>query len=222
MRSVQFTPRDWLVGLRDFIANERSSVPLSDGTVAAAAWTAERAILAAALATRLAEVDHLRAARRSPRRSHGVSPGSAADRTPPPDPDPAIVLTTSPAGLAAASDLLDHGGDLPALVGDRLVAVTEREYRLWCIRHPDGDHRLHLNLWNWVKTRVPPQRWPEFTPHTLGDGEAFWLHREGVAGAGALDRRTCRLWKWNGRHATLLEAFVPEQGVSTLRGGDAD
>jgi hypothetical protein len=136
------------------------------------------------------------------------------------DPDPALVLTTSPAGIAAVTDLLTPAGDLSTILGDRVIAVTEREYRLWCIRRPDEGYRQHVNLWNWVKTRVPPQRWAEFAPHALAEGEAFWLHREGVAGAGGLDRRGCRLWKWNGRHVTLLEAFVSERGVSGLGGGD--
>jgi hypothetical protein len=31
-----------------------------------------------------------------------------------------------------------------------------------------------------------------------------------VTGAGDADRRESHLWKWNGRHASLLEPFVTE------------
>ena len=104
--------------------------------------------------------------------------------------------------------------NLAAAEAWRIVPVTELEYRLWCIRHPDDDHRHHVNHWNWIKTRVPAQRHAEFARHPLGPGEAYWLHRVGTAGAGAADRRDCHLWRWNGRHAALLQAFVREGGVS--------
>jgi hypothetical protein len=210
---VQNLTRDWRDGLRDFAADLRLAAPWPEPGLVDAAWNAERSILGAALATRLAEIESIRVTRRA---GDGSTDAPIAFEA-----DPVIVVTTSPAGIAATHGLLDHGGDLPILVGDRLVAVTEREYRLWCIRHPDVGHRLHVNLWNWLKTRVPPQRWPEFAPHSLAEGEAFWLHREGMAGAGALDHRGCRLWKWNGRHAALLEASVPETRFTALGDGHA-
>ncbi len=207
------TTREWLLGLRDFAAERRDQKPARPPAVDPAASAAERSILGATLATRLAEIDTIRAARCS--RQSAALPDPAAD----PDADPALVLTTSPVGIDAAEQLLASKGDLAAIVGDRLAAVTELEYRLWCIRHPDEGHLLHVNLWNWVKTRVPRQRWGEFAAHPLGPGESYWLHRTGLAGAGRLDRRDCHLWKWNGRHAALLQPFVAESAVSAL-GGD--
>jgi hypothetical protein len=108
-----------------------------------------------------------------------------------------------------------------------VAAVTELEYRLWCIRHPDDAYRLHVNLWSWVKTRVPQQRWHEFATYPLRSGDVYWLHRTGVSGAGAADARHCHLWKWNGRHAALLQPHIREQTVSHLdtrseRGGAAN
>jgi hypothetical protein len=82
-----------------------------------AATAAERSILGATLATRLAEIDTIRAARRS--RQSAALPDPAADS----DPDPALVLTTSPVGIDAAEGLLASSGDLAAIVGDRLAAV---------------------------------------------------------------------------------------------------
>jgi hypothetical protein len=208
---VQRSTRDWLDAFRDFIADARQASPPSNAALATPAGRAERSILATTFATMVAGIDDFRVAWRCRTGGAGVAIDVPTD--------PAIVLTTSPVGIAAVQDVLSPGGDLAAIAGDRVIAVTEREYRLWGIRRPDDEYRLHVNLWNWVKTRVPPQRWAEFAPHALADGEAFWLHRAGIAGAGALDRRTCRLWKWNGRHAVLLEAHVPERGVSGL-GGD--
>lgn len=200
------TTREWLLGLRDWAAEQRGRAPTPPTDADVAARAAERSILGATLATRLAEIDTIRAAR------HPRGSGAAGQL----DLDPAIVLTTSPVGIAAAEQLLASSGDLAVIVGDRLAAVTELDYRLWCIRHPDEGHLLHVNLWNWVKTRVPRQRWGEFAAHPLGPGESYWLHRTGIAGAGLLDRRECHLWKWNGRHAALLQPFVAESAVSAL------
>ena len=195
---------DWLDGLREFVHAERIAKPPLPIAALPAATAAERSIVGGSLATRLAELDALREARRS-------LPGASRD--------PAIVITTSATGIAAAGDLLASVPDLAALAGGRVEAVTELEYRLWCIRSPDDDFILHLNIWNWIKTSVPAQRHAEFAAWPLGTGECYWLHREGCAGAAALDRRACHLWKWNGRHAALLRAFVTERSVGPL--GDA-
>jgi hypothetical protein len=210
-RVVHPTTRAWLDGLRDFAIDRRESAPRSVLSGDPAAWNAERSILGAALAARLSEVERYRTARlQRPAARDGL------------DPDPAIVVTTSAPGIAACAGLLTTAGDVALLVGDRIVAVTELEYRLWCIRHPDDGYLRHVNLWNWVKTRVPEQRRHEFSRHPLGPDEAYWLHRTGLAGAGPLDRRECHLWKWNGRHAALLQAFVAERRVGELGGPAVD
>jgi hypothetical protein len=76
-----------------------------------------------------------------------------------------------------------------------------------------------VNAWSWVKTSVPRQRWPEFAAFPLPDGDAYWIHREGLAGAAGLDRRASHLWRWNGRQAALLKAFITETAAPRL--GDA-
>ena len=196
--------RDWLDGLRAFAAAHR----VERATVLAgpaAEHAAERMILAAQLSIWLAGADAIirsRTARLLPQAGF--------------DPDPAVVITTSPAGLSVAEDQLANGSPPARAIAGQAAAVTELEYRLWCIRHPDDGHARHVNLWNWLKTAVPRQRHAEFARHPLVDGEAYWLHRAGIAGAGAADRRDCHLWKWNGRQASLLEAFVIERGVSEL------
>ena len=195
------TTRTWLEGLRDFAAEHRVRKPLAEPEHPAAR-AAERMILASHLATVLAGWEQVLAARRA--------------GTPEGDPYPSLVITTSPVGVAVAREQLANGS-LPARgLTDRAVAVTELEYRLWCIRHPDDGHQWHVNLWSWVKTSVPRERHAEFAGHPLGPDEAYWLHRAGLAGSGTADRRDCHLWKWNGRHASLLEAFVAERGVSGL------
>ena len=197
---------NWLDGLRHFVHDRRLSKPLRASVVSSAESAAERSIIAASLATRLAEIDAVRESRRM---------------LPDADPNPAIVITTSAVGIAAVEEMLASVPDLATLAGDRVEAVTELEYRLWCIRSPDGEFIRHVNAWNWIKTAVPKQRWADFSDYPLGEGEAYWLHREGCSGAATLDRRGCHLWKWNGRHASLLRAFVTERSVGPL-GPSAD
>lgn len=201
---------DWLEGLRDFATEHRRTKPLAQPT-APAQRAAERSILASHLVSWLDDLTELFAARQA------TVPGA--------DPDPAIVLTTTAVGIEAATALCTgshrghggHGGHpLAVSLAPAFAAVTELEYRLWCMRSPDEEHRLHVNHWNWIKTRVPPQRAGEFARHPLGPGESYWLHRTGTAGAGRGDRRDCHLWKWNGHHASLLEAHVREAAVSHL------
>lgn len=195
--------RAWLDGLREFAATRRVEKPLlAAGSLAEQA--AERMVLAAQLSTWLAGSEAILAARREWPASN---PG---------DPNPAVVLTTSPVGIGVADELLAAGSLPVRAIAGQAVAVTELEYRLWCIRQPDEGHARHINIWNWIKTSVPAQRHAEFARHPLAAGEGYWLHRAGISGAGRADRRDCHLWKWNGHHASLLEAFVTERGVDEL------
>lgn len=198
--------REWLAGLRGFAAEQRRQPHRPASEPDGDELAAEAAIIGTHLTTCLGGLDELLEARSDHDRTRGSAMRDAAD--------PALVLTTSPAGLVSAGRILEHGGDLARLVGERLAVVTEPEYRLWCIRSPDEAHRHHVNLWSWVKTAVPPQRWPEFAAHPLASGEHYWLHRTGISGAGTADRRDCHLWKWNGRHAALLQPFVRETVAS--------
>lgn len=191
------TSRRWLEGLRATVVAERAARPLPDLSAPSAARAAERMILSARLTMWLTGIDALEAARRE--RTDATS-----------DPDAVIVLSTSPVGIVAATELLDPRGGPFAGLGPRIEPVTELEYRRWCMRAPDEAFDAHVILWNWLKTRVPEQRHAEFTRHRLGPQEAYWLHRTGVTGAGDADRRESHLWKWNGRHASLLEPFVTE------------
>jgi hypothetical protein len=191
--------RGWFHGLQEFAVEHREKKPLLlPGDPAAAA--AERMILAAQLATWLTGWESVESERRS---------WTTLD--PAADPEPALIVTTSSVGIAMTEELI-AGGSLPAQpLAGRVAAVTELEYRLWCIRSPDEHNARHVNLWNWIKTSVPEQRHHEFTAFPLATGEHYWLHRAGIHGAGDADRRHCHLWKWNGRHAALLKAFVTER-----------
>ena len=172
----------------------------------AAAFAAERALLAAHLVawfdTELPGLLAERAANATAeRRAAGVEI----------DPEPAIVITTTAAGCAAAAELLDREDPLTRQLRDRFACVTELEYRQWCMRHPDDDYRLHFAHWSWMKTRVPPQWWPKLAQWPINAGESYWLHRTGTAGAGR-ERRSSHLWKWNGTIAAILKPFVDEEG----------
>ena len=199
--------RNWLDNLRAFAIDQRHTKPPVTAA-SPAEQAAERMILAAQLSTWLAGVEDIVAARRA----------WLDEADPEGDCDPAIVVTTSPVGIGVAEHLA-QAGSLPARsLAQSLVAVTELEYRLWCMREPDDHGRLHVTVWNWIKSHVPPQRHAEFSRHPLAAGEAYWLHRAGIAKAGSADHRDCHLWKWNGHHASLLEAFVAERGLVELRG----
>lgn len=201
---MQDMTREWCAGLAAFAAERRGAEPPRHPDSPSLA-AAERAILAVHLVAWLDDWTAVMSARCAWAR--GMSGA---------DPDAGVVLTTSDVGIEVAEGLLAGGHPVAAAEARRIVPVTELEYRLWCIRHPDDDYRHHMNHWSWIKTRVPLQRHREFARHPLGQGEAYWLHRAGTAGAGGADRRDCHLWRWNGRHTTLLEAFVREEGASHL------
>lgn len=193
---------DWLEGLRAATDTMRAATATAS-TVDPAALAAERMIHAAHLATWLDTTPALFESRRTFARSAGHDADAEA----------AIVLTTSPAGLAVADELLRRDEPLARALRPRVACVTEIEYRGWCMRHPDHDHRLHVVHWSWLKTHVPPQRDAEFCRHPLRDGERYWLHRTGTAGVGPADLWATHLWGFDGRRAVLLEASVAERHV---------
>jgi hypothetical protein len=183
--------REWLDGLRDFAADPRRR-PRPAADAAPAEVAAERTIIAASL---VAWIDT---------ELPGLLAPHVAGR------EPAIVLTTSFAGLAAAADVLGRDDPVTRSLRPLFAVVSELEYRLWCIRHPDPDHALHLNHWNWIKTRVPAERWPALARRPLAEGERWWIHRQGTAAAG-IDRRRSGLWRWNGGTAALVAPAFAER-----------
>lgn len=193
--------REWLAGLRQRIAAMRRGPgpagPAGAASSSAALLAAERMILAAHFSV---WIDHDLLPLLETRLAAG---GQDAD------PTPAIVVTTSPAGISVVDDTLARDEPLRASLRERVAAITEREYREWTKARPDPAHLLHVNHWSWVKMRVPEARHGEFAAHPLGAGESYWLHRTGTTGCGA-ERRHCHLWKWNGAVATLLQPFVAE------------
>lgn len=197
--------KSWLAGLRESAAALRRTGTAPPVEPAAAA--AEGAILAAHLSSWLDCIPGLLESRRA----HALALGTRAD------PEAAIVITTSPIGITTAEELLGRDEPTNREMADRIAWVTEREYRGWCMRHPDDEHLLHVNHWTWVKTRVPSQRDAEFARHPLRAGERYWLHRVGTAGAGGLDRRATHLWRFDGTRAALLEPFVTEARVAPPR-----
>jgi hypothetical protein len=197
--------RAWLEGLRAHAAAARLIAHDAHDRPAAEAAT-ERAVLAAHLTIWLdTELPGLLAERSAEARSQGLRSDAEMDA------EPALVLTTTAAGLAAAADLLGRDDPLMRQWRERFACVTELEYRRFCMRHPDHDYLRHIAHWSWMKTRVPPQWWPRLAQWPINAGESYWLHRTGTAGAG-LERRSSHLWKWNGSTAALLKPFVDETG----------
>jgi len=201
MGTMPMTPESeaWVEGLRAHATAAR--IGGADVERPAVEIAAERALLAAHLVawfdTELPGLLAERAANARAEERAGVEI----------DPEPAIVITTTAAGCAAAAELLDRGDPLTRQLRDRFACVTELEYRQWCMRHPDDDYRLHFAHWSWMKTRVPPQWGPKLAQWPINAGECYWLHRTGTAGAGR-ERRSSHLWKWNGTIAAILKPFV--------------
>lgn len=192
IRPLREDSRHWLAGLRDAVATARRAAGSAGRPgISPSQESAERSILSAHLVTWL----------------ENELPTLLGDRAD--DDDPAIVITTSPVGLAVVEETLRRDEPLMRSLRDRVVAVTEREYRAWTKDHPDPDHRHHLNHWSWIKTQVPEARRHEFAAYPLSDGEQHWLHRTGTSGCGR-ERRFCHLWRWNGSTAALLKPFFPE------------
>jgi hypothetical protein len=185
--------REWLAGLRQHVdESRRVAGPAGHtGLASAAQEAAERMILSAHLVTWL----------------ENELQGLIAERDA--GPEPVLVITTSPAGLRVAEDVLGRADPLMESLRHRAVAVTEQEYRSWTKNHPDPDYQLHINHWSWIKTQVPDARRDEFRGFPIGAGEHYWLHRTGTIGCGR-ERRYCHLWKWNGSTAALLKPFVAE------------
>jgi hypothetical protein len=126
---------------------------------------------------------------------------------------PAIVITTSPAGLRAEKALRTDAAC--SSVWQACCCVTEFEYRFWCRQQPDADYRLHVNVWAWAKTRVPAARAAEFAAFPVAEGERHWLFRHGLAGCGRADHHSSMLYRSDGHSLGLLQADFRE-GVSGL------
>ncbi|MGA1618888.1 MAG: hypothetical protein ACO37F_10290 [Pirellulales bacterium] len=188
---------DWLAGLRAFVAQQRQQPRPSQRRLPPTfELAAEAELIAAHLRGWLPELPQLLAAQ-------GRSGGSR----------PAIAITTSIAGLQAAETIVEDPQLQDVLAG--CCFVTESEYRFWCKERPDANYQLHINHWAWLKTQVPVARAREFVAYPLPAGSRHWLFRHGLAGLGAADHHSCRLYAWDGEAAHLLtESF--REGVQGL------
>lgn len=122
-------------------------------------------------------------------------------------PDGAIVVTTSPPGLAAWSDLISG---LTTPIAERVATATEIEYRGWCMRSPDESHRLHAVVWSWIKAPLPPQRRPDFTSFPIAASSDYWVLRYGHTTAEE-GGHSADLFAWDGAVATLLATGITER-----------
>lgn len=126
-----------------------------------------------------------------------------AENLPTLDPEPAILLTTTPLALATAERAV---ADDPR----GIVCVLEVEYRRWCRLEPDDAMHHHIAAWNWVKTTLPKVRQADFPAHPIRPGEQYWLHRTGIAGTTAEELRNTALLAFDGTHSRLLAASTVE------------
>ncbi len=119
------------------------------------------------------------------------------------DPDPVILLTTTPLGLAVAGQLLTNSRH-------DVICLLEVEYRRWCRLQPDDAMQHHVTAWNWVKTHLPKVRQGDFPAFPLAPGEQYWLHRTGIAGVSPEEIRNTALLAFNGTTSRLLAASTVE------------
>ena len=122
-------------------------------------------------------------------------------------PDGAIVVTTSPPGLAAWNDLISR---LPTPLAQRVATATEIEYRGWCMRSPDESHRLHAVVWSWIKAPLPPQRRPDFAAFPIAESADYWVLRYGHTTAEE-GGHSADLYSWDGAVATRLATGITER-----------
>lgn len=178
--------RDWLAGLKEFSEVHRAPRP------------ARRVPVPSGIAAALAAIlrDHLEG-------QGGADILSALSR----HPHVAVVLTTTPEGFTAAGRFASR---LASADTARFAVATEAEYRGWCMRSPDEDRRLHVNVWSWVKAPVPQTRHGEFAAWPIAAGSAYWLHRHGHGDASGEVRRA-DLWAWDGMLARPLATGVDER-----------
>ena len=188
---------DWLAGLRVFAAQQRQQPRSSRRPLPAGELAAEAELIATHLRSWLPELPHLLGQQ-----------GRTGNKR------PAVAVTTSAAGLQAATTLAEEP-QLRHLLND-CCFVTESEYRFWCKERPDANYHLHINHWAWLKTNVPAARAQEFVAYPLPVDSRHWLFRHGLAGLGNADHHSCRLYAWDGAAAHLLaESF--REGVRGLQ-----
>lgn len=191
--------RDWLNRLRRFSTEHRLSrpqrpepVPVETGT--GLSPSAGASLAAATQAQILA--------------AHAVAWGiPTLSRLAATLPEGAIVVTTSPPGLTAWSDLISR---LPAPIAERVAVATEIEYRGWCMRSPDEAHRLHAVVWSWIKAPLPPQRRPDFAAFPIAESADYWVLRYGHTTADE-GGHTADLFSWDGAVATRLATGITER-----------
>jgi hypothetical protein len=191
--------RDWLDRLRRFSTEHRLSRPQRPEPVPVETGTGHSA--GASLPLPLAAQTEILAA-------HAIAWGiPTLNRLAAAFPDGAIVVTTSPTGLTAWSDLISR---LPAPVAERVATATEIEYRGWCMRSPDESHELHAVVWSWIKAPLPPQRRPEFASFPIPARADYWVLRYGHTTADEGDH-SADLFAWDGAVATRLASGITER-----------
>ena len=126
---------------------------------------------------------------------------------------PAVVITTTPAGIRACKILAEETEF--GAVFEYCCYLTEYEYRYWCKEEPDPNLQFHVNYWAWIKTSVPSTRMHEFRNYPLPEDNQYWLLRHGLNGLGKDDYADCQVLGWDGTTTTLLAEHFRE-GVPSV------
>jgi len=110
------------------------------------------------------------------------------------------VFTSTEPGLVAAREILEEGYDT-------ISFLYPEEFTEWLAVNPDPDYRWHVQTWSYF-TSVDAVTIEKTKKYPLGDGESYWLHREGTMCGKLFGRGGDHLWKWNGTEPVLLEECI--------------
>lgn len=124
------------------------------------------------------------------------------------DKEPGLVVTTSPVGLIAATNIIGHRQPLSCY-------LLEQEYREYCDEHPDPNWQWHLHHWSWIETDANLGEDSCREEFPLSEGESYWIHHTGVSVAFLFERSFKHLWKWSAGSGRpeLLKPYM-EQVIS--------
>jgi hypothetical protein len=114
--------------------------------------------------------------------------------------DPILVFTSTVPGMVAAREIL-------ADASESVVALFAEELIDWLTTNPDPEYRYYVHMWSFF-ANPDDEILSKAGDYPIGDGECYWLHKEGTMCGLLFGRGGDHLWKWDGKEATLLEEGV--------------
>lgn len=114
--------------------------------------------------------------------------------------DPFIVFTSKQPGLVAAREIFEGQHATVAF-------LYPDEFTEFLKSRPDHEFRWHVHTWSFFAP-VDEDMAKKVANDPIGDGESYWLHKEGTMCGQLFGRGGDHLWKWNGQELVLLEECI--------------